>query len=73
MEVVFDFFVCASSNHFEMLTLEMLELEIVGQRHWPNTRIYKTHASHFELALTVSKSLAFEIFDLKKVGQGHEI
>ena len=73
MEVVFDFFCVPALTIFEMLTLEMLELEIVGQRHWPNTRIYKTHASHFELALIVSKSLAFEIFDLKKVGEDHEI
>ena len=38
-----------------------------------NIKIYKSRWIYFELALTVSDILTFQMFELQKVGQGHGI
>ena len=36
-------------------------------------KLYKSHVMHFVTALTVSEILTFQICDLEKLGQSHEL
>ena len=38
-----------------------------------NIKMYKCPITEFELALTISEILVFEIFEVEKVGQGHGV